>query len=63
LIKFLVIPVEPYNPDDFCQPDEKDETLMNLMEFLSTIKDLDDVREPLIETFNLRQIAINSKLL
>jgi len=55
--------VEAYNPDDFSHPEEKDDTLKNLMEFLDSIKNDEDVREPLVETFNLRHIAINSKLL
>ncbi len=43
--------------------EEKDETLMQLIEMLEIVKKEDDVRNVLSKTFNLRQIAINSKLL
>ena len=59
----LVIPVEQYNPDDYANPEDNDNTLLELMEFLNEIKNEEDVRDILIDNFNLRQIAISSKLL
>lgn len=59
----IVIPSEQYHPDNFPNPDEKDNTLKEIMEVLEKIEKLEDVREFLVPTFNLRQIAINSKLL
>ena len=53
--------MEQYNPDEFANPEEKDFTLLNLIEFLNDLKDEEDVRDVLIENFNLRQIAISSK--
>jgi len=43
--------------------EEKDETLKQLIEMLEIVRKEDDVRNILSKTFNLRQIAINSKLL
>ena len=42
---------------------DKDNTLLQLIEMLEILKKEDDVRNILSKTFNLRQIAINSKLL
>ena len=58
-----MIPVEQYNPDEYTNPEEKDSTLLNLIEFLKEIKDEEDVRDVLIDSFNMRQIAISSKLI
>jgi hypothetical protein len=60
---FLVIPVDSYHPDNFANPEEKDETLKIVMDILNQIESVEDVRELLVTKFNLRQIAINSKLL
>jgi hypothetical protein len=43
--------------------DEKDETLSEVIKILDIIKDEEDVRTFLINNFNLRQLAINSKLI
>jgi hypothetical protein len=59
----LVIPIEQYNPDEYTNPEEKDNTLLQLIQFLNEIKNDEDVRDVLIDNFNLRQIAISSKLI
>ncbi len=58
----LVLPIEPYHPNNTVN-DEKDETLKNIIEILELLKKEHDVRDELSRSFNLRQIAINSKLL
>jgi hypothetical protein len=59
----LVIPFEPFHPDINSTPNAKDPTLKFLMEGLTKILEYGDVREFLIKSYNLRQIAINAKLL
>ncbi len=63
MLFFLVLPTESYHPDNFGSPDEKDDTLKNMMEILNILSEQQDVREFLIGKYNLRQMAINSKLL
>ena len=58
-----VIPVDGYHPDNFANPSEKDDTLKEVMEVLTDISEKEDVREILVDKYNLRHIAINSKLL
>lgn len=54
--------LDKFHPDDFGK-EEKDETLNYIIQILEILKNEEDVRQYLINNFNLRQMAINSKLL
>eukprot|EP00340_Litonotus_pictus_P006662 CAMPEP_0170528016 /NCGR_PEP_ID=MMETSP0209-20121228/13527_1 /TAXON_ID=665100 ORGANISM="Litonotus pictus, Strain P1" /NCGR_SAMPLE_ID=MMETSP0209 /ASSEMBLY_ACC=CAM_ASM_000301 /LENGTH=316 /DNA_ID=CAMNT_0010818971 /DNA_START=57 /DNA_END=1007 /DNA_ORIENTATION=+ len=56
------IPFDAYVPDYF-SPESPDETLLKLIDEFEQIKKYEDVRDCLIEKYNMRQIMINSKLL
>jgi TFIIF-interacting CTD phosphatase-like protein len=54
--------IDKFHPDDYGR-EEKDGTFSTLIHILDSIKNDEDVRNYLINNFNLRQMAINSKLL
>ena len=62
LIYIIAIPVDEFYPDTQ-NSNEQDDTFHELMEFLEELKGMEDVRPELIHSFNLRQTAINSKLI
>lgn len=57
------MPIEDFYPDTYSHPEESDDTLLNAMETLEEIRQQEDVRNYIMSNYNLRQIAINSKLL
>lgn len=55
-----MISIDKFNPE--LDPKD-DDTFYHLSKLLDQLQEVDDVRETLVGTYNLRQLMINSKLL